>query len=223
MSSSSNYNALMKKQGDLAAQQTDLGNLLKGQGQRVFNMSAPAYNTGLNFFRTLVTGGPQALRQQMSTENSLVNQVYSGAKLGLEHSGMRGGTGDQARAALERQRTSQLAGMVPSMRSGAAEKLMQGGLSGFGASQGFGSSAVTGLGNAGLSYASMANNEQARSQANQGLWTSLGGGLASLLMGGGGGGALGGLLSKLLGGAPNSTTNALAALGYGNIQGPGRG
>lgn len=204
----------MRSQQNLAAQQTDLGNLLKGQGQQTFNMSSPAYNTGLNFYRTLVMGGPQALRQQMSTENSLVNQAYSGAKLGLEHSGIRGGVGDQARAALERQRTGQLASIVPQMRSDAASKLMQGGLSGMGAAQGFGGSAVTGLGNAGLSYANMANNEQARVQQNQGLWTSLGGGLASLLLGGGGGGAMGGLLAQLFKRGTSDPNAAMKMLGY---------
>lgn len=185
----------MAAQTDLARTQTSLGNLLRGQSQKTFNMSAPAYNTGLNYYRTLVQGGPGALRQLMSSENSLTQQAYEGAKMGLDRAGVRGGVGEQAKAQLTRDRAAATAGMVPGMRYGAAEKLMSGGMGGMSTAQGFASGANAGYGNAGMTYASLGNTYDAQSARNARLWEGLGGSLGKILLpyllNSGGGGASG--------------------------------
>ena len=185
---------LTGQQQGLVNEQTSLSRLLRGQGEKTFNMSAPAYGAGLNFYKTLVYGGPGALRQQMSGENSLTNQVYQGAKMGLDRSGMRGGVGDQAKAALDRQRAGQIAGVIPGIRENAASKLLSGGISGMNTSTGMGGAGVTGYGNAGMTYANMANNLEAQQRRKDQQWGDLGASLSEILgpwlmnyKGGGGG------------------------------------
>lgn len=172
----------MAAQTGLAQEQTALGRLLRGQSQKMFGMSAPAYNQGLSYFKTLVQGGPGALRQLMSSENTLTNQTYNSAKMGLDRAGVRGGVGDQMKAQLDRDRAAQTAGMVPGMRYGAAEKLMSGGMGGLSAAQGLGGSAVTGLGNAGLTYASMGNTYDAQSARNERNWGGMGDAIGRILL-----------------------------------------
>jgi hypothetical protein len=172
---------LMKANTGLAVEQTALGRLLRGQGERLFGMSAPAYNQGLGFYKNLIAGGP-ALTQQMGVENSLTQQAFDSAKRGLEQAGIRGGVGEQAKADLLRQKAATTAGMVPFMRSGAAERLMSGGLGGLGTSAGFGGAAVSGLGNAGMTYASLMNNMQTDRARSDRMWSELGGSLGQILL-----------------------------------------
>lgn len=170
-------------QEGLAREQTALGRSFVQQGNQLFSMGAPAFNKGLNYYATLVGGGRGALDQLLSTERGQLNELYSGAVRGLEQGGMRGGTLDSAKADLMKQKAGQISGMAMGMRPNAAAGLSQLATSGLGAANAQSHLGATSMGNAGLTYANLLNDQAQREAASRQMWGQLGGSLGQIFLG----------------------------------------
>lgn len=170
-----------------------------------------------NFYKTLLTGDRAATGLALAAPTAQITDVYRGAERGLERSGVRGAAKDVAEADLNRQRASQISGLITGVQPAAA-----GALSAMGESQaGMGSNAVaasSGL-NANLLNQAFAARKYARDEGAQAgaAWGRMIADTAGAMGGGGGntGFNWGGFRQQ-----PTMSTAEIWNQGY---YGPGRG
>ncbi len=155
---------------------SDLARLISGQGGGLYNIGSPAYTQALAYYQRLLGGDKAAMTEAVAPEAQALSEVYKGAGNSLEAGPLRGGARETATAELGRQKTGQIAGLIPQARQAAAGAAGQLGLAGATA----GTSAET----AGASlYNQVVGNEQANrqtaisqslAQQNLGAQTTLG-------------------------------------------------
>jgi hypothetical protein len=75
------------------------------------------------YYQTLLRGNRGAMNQAVAPYAAQITDAYRGAARNLQQSGVRGAARDVAKADLNRQRASQIAGLVTGMQPGAAEAL----------------------------------------------------------------------------------------------------
>lgn len=92
-------------------------------GQSLLETGMGAQRPALNYFQTLLQGSRPAMLQAVAAPTAAITDVYRGAERGLERSGVTGAARDVASADLNRQRASQISGLITGVQPGAAQTL----------------------------------------------------------------------------------------------------
>lgn len=132
---------------------------LRGQSGTLFNSGMPMVNNAAGYFGTLLRGSRAAMQQATAGPAAQITDTYRGAESGLEKMGIRGGEAATARAELQRDKASKIAGLTTGVQPAAAQALSEQGTSLVNAGQ-------TGLASAASGYGSlMANRLNSQGQA----------------------------------------------------------
>lgn len=118
--------------GNLNAAGAQLGQVGSSLTQSGQALQRPAGN----YYQTLLRGSRGAMAQAVAAPTAAITETYRGAERGLERSGVRGAAADVAKADLNRDRASRLAGLTTGVQGAAAESLA--GMGGQQVSQGVG-------------------------------------------------------------------------------------
>lgn len=153
-----------------ASMDSTLGQL-RGQSGTLFNQGLPMAQNAGGYFSTLLRGSRAAMQQATAGPAAQITDTYRGAEAGLEKAGVRGGEAATARAELQRDKASKIAGLTTGVQPMAAGALAD--LGGKMVSEG-----QSGVANAASGYGSlMANRLNSQGQAfnqNTGIGAGIG-------------------------------------------------
>lgn len=94
-----------------------------GDAQKTLSGASRDYDAVGGYYAPMLSGSRSALMQATAPERAHITDTYRGAEKGLRD--IRGGTGELARAELNRDRAGKLALLGPSARAAAANGMMQ--------------------------------------------------------------------------------------------------
>lgn len=143
-----------------AASQTQLADQFKQAGGDLLQTGTPAVRQSLSYYSTLLGGNRAAMAQAVAPETQQIGDVYKGAERSLVASGTRGAVRDQARGEIQREKTGRIAGLIGSVRPGAAAQLAGTGMSAIGAGAGALSGAAGATNSAGNLYSGLIGGAQ---------------------------------------------------------------
>lgn len=93
---------------------------LTQSGTGLTNMGLGPTAQGLNYYQTLLGGNRARMAQATAGTRAAITDQYRGAETSLEHSGLRGAAGEQARAELNRDRAARISGLTTGVQPTAA-------------------------------------------------------------------------------------------------------
>jgi|SRR5215510_7207356 len=96
---------------------------LGGVGTSLIGQARPYLTQPANYYQSLLSGNRAAMTQAVAPSIAQTTDVYRGAERDLDRLGVRGAARDVAAGELNRQRASQLAGLVTGVQPGAAGAL----------------------------------------------------------------------------------------------------
>jgi hypothetical protein len=96
---------------------------LKAAGTEQLATGAETQKPATNYFQTLLHGNRAQQAEATAAPTARITDVYSGAQRGLEQAGVRGAAKDVASSNLNRDRASNIAGLVTGVQPAAASAL----------------------------------------------------------------------------------------------------
>lgn len=96
---------------------------LTSTGSSLISGGLETQRPATSYYDTLLRGNRAAMSVATAAPRAAITDVYRGAERGLEQSGVRGAQRDVAKGELNRQRASQIAGLVTGVQPAAAEAL----------------------------------------------------------------------------------------------------
>jgi hypothetical protein len=175
-----NTKPLIEAQTNLYKQQTGLGDLLKGNASKTFAMGQPVAQQGFDYYSRLMGGSKTNAQSLFGPEREMISDTYRGADRGLEQKGLRGGSLDQAKAESSRQKSWQMADLVPKARQAALPQGMSFAQNAMAPDQFQAANAA--YGNAGMTGASTLNTVADQSAQSQKMWGDMGSSIMSILL-----------------------------------------
>lgn len=175
-----NTKPLIEAQTALYKQQTGLGDLLKNNASKTFAMGEPVAQKGFDYYSKLMGGSKTNAQSLFSPEREMISDTYRGADRGLEQKGLRGGALDQAKAENSRQKSWQMADLVPKARQAALPQGMSFAQNAMDPSQFQAANAA--YGNAGMTGASTLNTVADQGAQSQKMWGDMGTSIMKLLL-----------------------------------------
>lgn len=94
-----------------------------GDAQQSLTRASGSVGAASNYFSPILSGSRGAMDQALAPDRAMITDTYRGAERGLRD--VRGGTGDLARAELNRDRAGRLSLLGPSARASAANGMLQ--------------------------------------------------------------------------------------------------
>lgn len=115
--------AQAERQG-MVRQASGVGNALQTSGTNLTDTGMKqGVNPALNYYNTLLGGNRAQMGLATAAPRAEITDQFRGAQRSLEHSGVRGAAGDQAKADLIRDRTAKIAGLTTGVQPNAAAAL----------------------------------------------------------------------------------------------------
>lgn len=174
-----------KQFNDQYGENSAIGRDQRGVAKQLLGVGLPAAGRTAGYYSTLLGGDRAAMRAATAGPRGAIEDTYRGAARGIERSGLRGGSRDQALAELAREGAGKVAGLTSGVQPMAAEGLgnLAGSLIGQGGAN-LGNSALTGqslLSQAGSMFGTQTQNKWNQYAAGQQQIQQWGALLAQLL------------------------------------------